>query len=109
MKNIYYIIFTVLIGCNPQLKKTEHNNSNFEVITNPILKDGQDPWIIQEGDTFHYCYSKGNSIWLKSVTKLTDLENTKELKIWTAPKNTSYSKEIWAPELHKINSKWSKL
>jgi len=106
MKKIYYIIVAILIGCNPQLKKTEHKNSNYEITTNPILKDGQDPWITQEGDTFHYCYSKGNSIYLKSVTKLTDLENTKELKIWTAPKNTSYSKEIWAPELHKIDRKW---
>ncbi len=106
MNFLYYILFTAIFGCNTDPIKTENNNQNFEVISNPILKDGQDPWIFQEGDTFHYCYSKGNSIYLKSVKKLGELENSKEIKLWTAPINTSYSKEIWAPELHKIEDKW---
>lgn len=81
-------------------------STNFETVTNPIVVKGADPWVIKDGDFFHYCYSKNGSIFLKSVKRISELKDASERKLWSPTSGTAYSKEIWAPELHFLQNRW---
>lgn len=73
---------------------------------NPLLADGQDPWVVQEGDLYHYCYSKDGKVMLRSTTDITKLKDANEKVLWQPEEGKPYSKELWAPELHFLNGHW---
>lgn len=77
-----------------------------EFFINPLFYKGADPWIIQIESTYHYCYTGGESIKLRSADKITGLAVAKERSIWMAPPNTNHSREIWAPEIHFLENRW---
>ncbi len=82
-------------------------SGNFsETLRNPILDRGADPWMITDGDTLRYCYVRKDTIFLKSARYISDLRSAAERMLWAAPKRTAYSKEVWAPELHRLNNRW---
>lgn len=74
--------------------------------TNPLLEKGQDPWIVQDGPDYYYCFSAQGAIGVQKVTRITELRQADTLIIWRPPANTNYSRELWAPELHKIGNRW---
>ena len=103
----YLLIFSLLftsIGCSERNKS--ENPIQYDIIQNPLLEKGADPWIVNHNNKFHYCFSKGNRIGIKSVNKLSELQGTNERTLWQAPLNTKYSRGIWAPELHFIEQQW---
>lgn len=74
--------------------------------TNPIAPRGQDPWVVEHGNRFYYCYAHGNGIAVRVTDRLEEIGNGKETVVWQAPPDTMHSKEIWAPELHHIGNRW---
>ncbi|MEM9830812.1 MAG: glycoside hydrolase family 43 protein [Bacteroidota bacterium] len=74
--------------------------------TNPLLEKGQDPWLMQDESYYYYCFSAKGAINVQKVGRLTDLRTADTVVVWTPPANSMYSKELWAPELHKINDSW---
>ena len=82
----------------------------YETITfkNPVAPSGADPWVIRDPDTgrYYYCYSGGNGVCVNEITDLAHITAEGGTKVYTAPENTMYSAEYWAPELHKIDGKW---
>jgi GH43 family beta-xylosidase len=76
-----------------------------QTFTNPILRDGADPWVIRHGDHYYYTCTSGGDIFVgKSPTLQTIGAQTKI--VWIPPKDTPYSKNLWAPELHFLGGKW---
>ena len=73
---------------------------------NPILNSGADPWVIKEGNEYFVTFTTGSNITLMRTNKMSDLKNGSKKVIWTPPATGLNSKELWAPELHKINGKW---
>jgi len=78
---------------------------------NPIVKYGADPWVIRWDSKYYYCHSipGGGSIegvWVSVATNLEDIGKGVSRCVWTPDPGTSYSHEIWAPELHFLNGKW---
>ncbi len=73
---------------------------------NPVYPHGADPWVIRDGDDYYYCYSGGNGVCVNKIPSLDKISPLGGRKVYTAPENTAYSKEYWAPELHKIGGKW---
>src|SRR5687767_14197177 len=70
-----------------------------QTFSNPILRDGADPWVIRHEDHYYYTCTSGGDIFVgKSPTVQTIGAQTKV--VWTPPKDTPYSKNLWAPELH---------
>ena len=80
--------------------------TNVRTFTNPILKSGADPWIIQKDGYYYYCGSFGTGVYLIKSKSINEMRSSPRKNIWTAPGGTSYSKEVWAPELHFIKGKW---
>jgi len=71
---------------------------------NPVY-EGADPWIVQHDGYYYLCRSEAEeavSVW-KSDT-LTD-PGAKRV-VWTAPRRGWNSRQIWAPELHRLRGRW---
>lgn len=104
----------VLISCNGA--KVLNQNSEVEVVfqkeylkstfTNPLLDNGADPWAIYHDGNYYYIRSEGTSIVLLKTPDITELRNAQKKVIWKAPETGDHSKNIWAPEIHFINSAW---
>lgn len=78
----------------------------YRTFQNPVLDSGADPWVIRDGDDYYYCYSGGDGVCVNRIEALDKITTEGGTKVYTAPADTMYSKEYWAPELHKIDGKW---
>src|SRR5688572_33260259 len=74
--------------------------------TNPLLPSGADPWSIYKDGYYYYTNTLGDRIDIWKTKNLADLKTSERKTIWVPPAGTSYSKAIWAPEIHFINGKW---
>ncbi len=71
---------------------------------NPIA-EGADPFVVRDGNRYLWCQSEGNvaiAIW--ESDRLTSLG--RKHVVWRAPAEGPYSKEVWAPELIKLDGRW---
>lgn len=72
--------------------------------TNPIA-EGADPWVTRHDGRYVWCFSEGNrgiSVWISD--RLTSI-GTRNV-VWQAPENGPVSREVWAPEMHRLDGKW---
>jgi GH43 family beta-xylosidase len=98
MRNCYIFLLIFLAACR---------SGNFsEVVSNPILFRGADPWIITDGDSLRYCYVHKDTLFLKSTRYISGLKEAEERILWVPEEGTDFSKEIWAPELYWLNNRW---
>ena len=79
---------------------------SYTEFTNPVCPSGADPWIIRDGDSYYYCYSGGDGVFVNKIDSLDKITADGGVKVYTAPEGTDYSNEYWAPALHKIDGKW---
>ncbi len=79
-----------------------------QIIINPVYPTGNDPWVTRDPDTgrYYYCYSGGDGVFVNQLADNTHITTEGGRKVYTAPKDTMYSKEYWAPELHKLGGRW---
>lgn len=105
MTNLLCRILPILCLCSCSGSR-QNTDTLSETVRNPIVDYGADPWVIRDGDMFHYCYSKRRAIYVKSVKRISELNAAEEHRIWQAPETGPYSKEVWAPELHRLGDNW---
>jgi GH43 family beta-xylosidase len=74
--------------------------------TNPILPYGADPYSTFYEGHYYYTHTMQDRLVLWKTKNLANLKNAESKTIWIAPKETDYSKDIWAPEFHIIDGKW---
>ena len=72
----------------------------------PLLEHGPDPWVIQDGPWYYYMNSMGQNITIWKTKDLSELREAQKTVVWTPPENTRWSKELWAPELHRFDGRW---
>lgn len=73
---------------------------------NPLLPSGPDPWVIQDGGFYYFMATTGANLTIRRTRDLADLANAEVKVVWTPPDAGPYAKQIWAPELHKLDGKW---
>ena len=83
----------------------EATGTVYEIVSNPIHNGGGDPWVVAWEGSYYYCYSTGNGVSIAKMPSLHMLQ-PKGMTVYTAPADTAYSKEYWAPELHYIRGEW---
>lgn len=78
---------------------------------NPIVVPGADPWVFEHDGWYYMCQSEDDLG--VSVRRSRDLTQwSEERVVWRAPENPGtpaarmYSKQTWAPELHRIGERW---
>ena len=74
--------------------------------TDPLLDVGPDPWVVWWKGFYYYSNSTGNNLTLRKTADLTDLRHAVTKAVWTPEPGHPWSKEIWAPELHRWGGKW---
>ena len=73
---------------------------------NPI-GEGADPWVIRDPNAPRYlwCMSEGNrAIAIHTSDSVTSMGRRQV--VWRAPKSGPVSQQVWAPELHYLDSRW---
>lgn len=75
-----------------------------ESFTNPIAP-GADPWVVWHDGHYHWCASENDlGIALYRSEQLT--ERGAKTIVWRAPETGPHSREVWAPELHRVDGHW---
>ncbi len=74
--------------------------------TNPLLPSGPDPWVILNNGFYYYTNTTETNITLWKTRDITDLEHAQKRVIWRPPPNGPHLRDLWAPELHKLNGEW---
>lgn len=74
--------------------------------TNPIVASGADPWVVLWEKAYYYCYTRRDAIHVRKAATLAEIGAGARATVWTAPDRGPYSKNVWAPELHRLGSRW---
>jgi GH43 family beta-xylosidase len=74
--------------------------------TDPLLDVGPDPWVIWWKGFYYYSNSTGKNLTLRKTADITDLRHALTRAVWTPEPGHPWSKQIWAPELHRWGGKW---
>jgi GH43 family beta-xylosidase len=74
--------------------------------TNPIVSSGADPWVVRWEKRYYYCFSRDGRVRVSRADSLIDIGRGKEVAVWTPPAKGPYSKELWAPELHRLGDRF---
>jgi GH43 family beta-xylosidase len=98
-KLFIYVVVSLLFV----LKDYAQDTTTF---TNPLLPSGADPFSFYKDGFYYYTHTAGSRIVLFKTKNLAMLKNAERKTIYTPPLDSSYSKEIWAPEIHFIDGKW---
>lgn len=77
-----------------------------ETFTNPLLESGPDPWVVWWKGFYYYLNSTGRNLTLRKTADIADLRHAETRVVWTPEPGHPWSKEIWAPELHRWAGKW---
>jgi GH43 family beta-xylosidase len=76
------------------------------VISNPVAPEGHDPWITQADGVYYYCYSHRSGIWVNSGLRIENAVRFDGREVWRPTRGMSYSRELWAPEMHRLEGRW---
>jgi GH43 family beta-xylosidase len=74
--------------------------------TNPIVASGADPWVILWEKRYYYCFVRRGRIHVTRADALIDIGRGADVVVWEAPEKGPHSKNVWAPELHRIGDGW---
>ncbi len=81
-----------------------HGGGPPATFTNPVYA-GADPWMVQHGPHYYLCQSEndlGVSVWKSQ--RLSD--RGRKQVVWRAPQTGWNSRQVWAPELHRLDGRW---
>jgi GH43 family beta-xylosidase len=69
------------------------------------LAGGADPWVIEWKGQYFYTRTTGSDVRLSRSPYLPKIvSNTKV--VWDPPAGEPYGRNLWAPELHRLDDKW---
>lgn len=74
--------------------------------TNPLLGSGPDPWVIQYKGMYYYMHTTGHNLVMRKTRAMSELGKAPETVIWTPPRKGPNARDIWAPELHRLDGRW---
>jgi GH43 family beta-xylosidase len=102
---LLFAFITGFAGASPAVEPADLT------FTNPIVSRGADPWVIRWGSEYYFCQARwthrfGESVWVSAATNLEDIGKGRNKCVWIPAPETSYSREVWAPELHFLQGKW---
>ncbi|NLR61440.1 family 43 glycosylhydrolase [Chitinophaga polysaccharea] len=76
------------------------------VFTNPLLGSGPDPWVIQHKGYYYYLHTTGHNLVIRKTARMSELGRAPEMVVWTPPRKGPNVRDVWAPELHRLDNKW---
>lgn len=112
MKQLFVLtcIVTVLLSYSCT-QSNSNKDKNFEsdpeigTYVNPLLDYGPDPWAYYYEGAYYYMHTMIDSLVLWKTEDVTDIQNAIKKTIWV-PTDPSNSRNLWAPEITRVNNKW---
>src|SRR6186997_2507502 len=89
-----FVISTLFFSFSIISCRTQH-----ATFTNPLLPSGADPWSIYKNG-YYYLHTMGDRLVIWKTKSIADLDKAKHKTVFMPPTSTSYSKGLWAPEIH---------
>ncbi|WP_157267908.1 glycoside hydrolase family 43 protein [Azohydromonas aeria] len=86
--------------------------SSEHALVNPIVAatpgmGSPDPSVVFRDGYYHYCRTlPGGAIGIAKARRLQDIGTAPMVTIWTPPPGTTYSQQVWAPELQYLRGRW---
>jgi len=78
--------------------------------TNPVVdQEAGDPWVVRHGGRYYFTATlePEGGVWVWESPTLTGLGAApRKVRVWTAPASGPMSRQIWAPELHRLGGRW---
>lgn len=71
-----------------------------------LLPRGADPWAIRHNGWYFYTQTTIKNVTLWKTRDLSELRTAKRVVVWKPEAGTVCSKNIWAPELHRLDGRW---
>ncbi len=108
MKVVGAVLLAVAMGVSGGLRSSygQSDANGGATLTNPLKSSGPDPWVVTRDGWYYYMNSTGSNLTIWKTRRIEDLAKAEKTVVWTPPEGQSYSKELWAPELHWIGGKW---
>ncbi len=74
---------------------------------NVLLPAGADPWVARGDDgTYYLLTTTVRNVTVRRAKTLAGLAAGESKVVWTPPADGPASKNLWAPELHRLDGKW---
>jgi GH43 family beta-xylosidase len=76
---------------------------------NPVVdEEAGDPWVVRHAGRYYFTATlePEGGVWVWESPTLTGLGRGRRVKVWTAPASGPTSRQIWAPELHRLRGRW---
>lgn len=104
------LCFFTLTACEEE-SKIDKNDPEKEqqvdsLFQNPIHTSGPDPWVFQTDDFYYLTFTTGYNLTVYRSEQMSDLSQAQSKVVWTPPTTGPNAKNIWAPEIHRVNGKW---
>lgn len=77
-----------------------------KTFANPVSPRGADPFVTKYNGVYYYCYAVAGGVNVTSAPAPHLIRSIPGEAVYRAPEGTEYSKEYWAPELHRIDGRW---
>lgn len=96
----------------PPASATAPEGAQVSDFYNIIMQTGADPWVYKHTDGYYYnVFVNASGIMIRRAKTITGIEAGERSLAWTPVKDTMYSSNIWAPEMHYLkdtdgNYKW---
>ena len=74
--------------------------------TNPLLPTGPDPWVFAYKGNYYYMNTTSKNLTIRKTKDISALASAEKKVVWTPEPGQPWSKELWAPELHRWDGKW---
>jgi len=67
---------------------------------------GADPWLVSDGNQLYYTQTTGSGIQIWASKSIDGVTSGAPATVFQPPRGLPFSKNIWAPELHKLDGAW---
>lgn len=74
--------------------------------SNPLLASGPDPHVVSANGVYYYTHTSGDRIRLWATTAMSRLAEARSVTIFVPPSSGPNSRDLWAPELHRLDGRW---
>lgn len=103
LKSLFLPLCAIVILAGCQTKQPLQEARKF---TNPLLPEGPDPWVVRYNGMYYFTHSTGDNLKLYRTGSMASIATAESRVVWTPPGAGMNSREIWAPEIHRVNGKW---
>ena len=77
-----------------------------DVIVNPLLPVGPDPWVEYKDGVYYFMRTTVTNLTVWKTRDMAELKSAEKKVVWTPPATGPYSHDIWAPEIHFLRGRW---